>query len=263
MIPDYTLVVGVDKRHLDQLELTSKTWWKHKPELLHHRMVVFYDVEQVTSREIHGRISHPDLSTFPWPYLGTCYDLKEEDRFSNPQRYKMLSGFVYVPIMANIQTPYWLKLDTDVVATGKSDWIDEKWFDEEPAIISHPWTFTKPPNQILDLDRWASLSCMFLPMLENTDPLDLKPEPGSDRVGHRRIISWCSFYRTEFTRLCTQAANFDGNFGLPVPSQDGFVWYMAKRIGLPIVRTQMKKRGWEQWHTDKNVRNAVERSLHG
>ena len=41
---------------------------------------------------------------------------------------------------------------------------------------------------------------------------------------------------------------------MPVPSQDGFMFYIAKRLGLPILRTKMKGvRGWEFWSTEANI----------
>jgi len=40
---------------------------------------------------------------------------------------------------------------------------------------------------------------------------------------------------------------------MPVPSQDGFVFYIAKRMGLEIRRVNMKRKGWLQRLTKTNI----------
>ena len=256
MIPSYSLVLGVDAYHLRQLALTLPTWKKCKPSLFNNPIIVFYDVEQVKAEDVRRvvRCEPEFLSTVPWPMHGVLFDGDGSDKWTNPQRAKMLSGFVYVPGLF-VRTPYWMKLDCDVVATGQDDWIDEKWFEEEPAIVSHPWSFTRPPNQMLDMDRWVEENKDKLPssVVDNA-PLNLVPKEGSDRVGHKRIISWCSFFHTKWTwEVAKMTALGDGTYKLPVPSQDGYFWYMATRMGKGVVRTQMKKRGFEHWSTMFNV----------
>ncbi|MBD3404678.1 MAG: hypothetical protein GF411_00915 [Candidatus Lokiarchaeota archaeon] len=262
-VPDFTIVCGVDKKHLEQLELVWPTWKKNKPSLLNHPMVIFYDASdfnrcrQVCYSDI---IDHPNLTYTIWPPEHVYYPGDPNDKWTNPQRYKMLAGFVYVSRL--IETPYMLKLDTDVVASGFDEWIDPGWFEDEPAIVSHRWNFTKPRDQMLTLDRWASDCRDNLPEFENTNPLNLKPHPDKDRLGHKRIISWCSFWNVSFVRMCSSMAGRTcGSYRMPVPSQDGFLWYCAKRLNKGIVRTNMKGRGWQQWMTMRNIRNHVEGAM--
>ncbi len=259
---DYTLVVGVDQKHLNQLSLVWPTWKRHKPSLLQHPMVVIYDWRQISSADIRKVVDHPNLTTYPWPDRADIeYEGSSEDKWSNSQRYKMLAGFVHVPPVV-VKTKYWLKLDTDVVATGKDDWIDDKWFQNEPAIVSHAWTFTKPPDQFVRLDEWVKSYSNMLPLLSSKLPLELVPTPGRDRLGHKRIISWCAFFNTEFTRQASSMAiKICGEGKLPVPSQDGYLWYCAKRMELGVLRPQMKTRGWQHWCTMYNIRQAAERAL--
>jgi hypothetical protein len=256
MMIDYTLVVGVDQRHLRQLAWTWPTWRRHKPSLLDHPMLAFHD-ESVTVDQVRSVVDHPKLATVPWPPEGTIYPGMSGGKWSDPQRYKMLAGFVYVPTKF-VMTQYWLKLDTDVVATGQDDWVEERWFDGQPAIVSHPWSFTKPPDQIDVLDRWADRYGLNLPR----PSLHISPKPGADRVGHKRVISWCGFFKTSFTARAAALAQFTcGCNLLPVPSQDGFLWYIAQRLGLGVERVQMKRRGWQQWSTDGNVRRYSEEAI--
>jgi len=263
VLPDFTIVVGVDERHLRQLAWTWPTWKKHKPSLLSRDMLIFYDREQVNEQSIRSIVDHPRLSLYPWPSSGVTYQGVAGDKWSNPQRYKMLSGFVHVPANA-VRTPYFLKLDTDVVATDLDNWIDPNWFHSDPAIVSHPWTFTKPPDQMDKLDYWAETNCDVLPRLP-IGPLELHPQLGASRLGHGRIISFVGFFDVEFTRLCAEAASLTcGRYQLPVPSQDGFAFYMAQRLGRPIVRTNMRGLGFSQWSNDSNVQKHAEEAMaHG
>jgi hypothetical protein len=258
MIPEFTTVVGVDGSHLRQLATVWPTWRKHKRStIVANPMLVFFDRTVVTADRIRALIDHPNMKTCAWPPEGIQYKGDDSSKWDNLQRHKMLSGFVHVPAVF-VQTPYWLKLDTDVIATGMEDWIDPKWFDGDPAIISHPWCFTRPPDQMLKLDDWASNNMDELHMLHDTEPLKLMPKPYSDRVFHKRIISWCAFFNSAFNRQCAEAAKTTiGRCQIPVPSQDGFLFYCAKRMGLPIVRPRMKNCGWQVWATERNISRHV------
>ncbi len=258
--PDYTLVVAVDRRHLDQLSQTFRTWAKYKPSILQHPLVVVYDRIQVTAGEVLKMIPHEDITCCPWAPNGVEYPVGI-DKWTNQQRYKMLAGIVYGAAYC-VKTPYWLKLDTDVVATKQDDWIDPLWFNDNPAIVAHPWGFTRPADQMIQLDQWVADNLDLLKDFHPTKPLNLAPEKDWQRVRHKRIISWCGFFSTDFTHKCADYAETTCGRGLlPVPSQDGFMWYTATRLGLPVIRTQMKDRGFEHWSTDYNVDMAVRNAL--
>ena len=250
----YTLVVGVDAYHLRQLALVWPTWMRHKPDLLAVPFVIFHDHRQVTKEQVQAVVRHPGLKTVSWPTSGLDCTEKGNGKWDDPQRAKMLAGFVYVPALF-VDTPYWLKLDTDVVATGTSDWIDPSWFDEGPAIVSHRWTFTKPADQMLQMDRWVAENSERLPDdIVRRPPLDLVPKKGWDRLSHNRIISWCGFFNTRWTFDMAKLTEKKGRrYELPIASQDGFFWYLATRMGKKIVRVNMKSRGWEHWSTWHNV----------
>lgn len=255
----YTTVVGVDKKHLEELQLTWPTWRHHKPSILQHPMVVFFDRESLCAADVQAVVDHPNLHVEPWPRRESVVYEGGDDKWTNPQRYKMLAGYVHVPALV-VDTPYWLKLDTDTVATGNDDWIVSSWFDDEPVIISHPWGFTKPADQMIRLDEWAAKTNFG--ELRRTSPLNLVPREGWSRISHARIISWCGLFSTSFAQMASQLASMTcGLYKMPVPSQDGYHWYLAKRLGLPIYRTSMKLRGWEHWSSLHNVKAACQRSL--
>jgi len=260
---DYTTMIGVDAHHLEQLAWTWPTWICHKPSLLKHPVVVFCDRDQLLPKQVLEVISHPNLTVVSWPdrdraeviYEGGC------DKWSDPQRYRMLAGFIHVPA-TEVKTRYWLKLDTDTVATGIDDWIDEDWFEDDPAIVAQGWGFTKPPDQMLKLDAWVNDNSDTLCNLSAEPDLGMVPNGVDDKLRHKRIISWCGFFRTEFTkRASAWAERTCGPGKLPVPSQDGFLWYVATRLGFPVKRVDMKAKGFEHWSTMYNVREAAQRSL--
>lgn len=261
---DYTLVCGVDRKHLQQLAMVWPTWRLHKPSLFVYPMIVFRDEKQVSCDEIREVIDHPNLSIYSWPmggveYHGTPYG----DKWDEPQRKKMIAGFVHIAATF-VRTPYWLKVDTDTVASGENNWIDESWFADTPAIIAHGWSFTKPANQMVLLDEWVDKNKdnPVMEPLSESEPLNIIPKPGWSRVRHSRIISWCAFFNTQFTKLCAAFANATcGAFRLPVYSQDGFMWYCAKRLGRPIAKPNMKSRGWIHRSSMKGIADAVAESL--
>lgn len=253
--PDFTTVVGVDAAHLEQLQLVWPTWRRHKPDLLKHSMVVFYDVMQVSGADVYRSVDHPDLQAVPW---GEHVYRGGDDKWTNAQRYKMLAGHVYIPAM-QVRTKYWLKIDTDTVASGCPDWIDPGWFANEPDIVSQPWGYTKPADQMQRLDEWADKFKVPL----NLPRLDLPVAEGASLVRHQRIISWIGFFRTgTLGRFSANAAGLTCGYGnLPVRSQDGYHWYYATRMGWEIQRHDFRRLGWEHHSRLDNIKQAVERVM--
>lgn len=263
---EYTTVIGVDAGHLEQLRLTWPTWAANKPSLLKNPVVCFYDVHSVHRAEIHFAIDPKPISLTlcAWPLAGMTvddYGKPTQDKWTNPQRVMMLSGFIPVAAAA-VSTPYWLKLDLDVVATGVDDWIDPVWFVGDPAIVSQKWHYTKPSSQVLDLDAWVCKHIELMPEFLGTEPLNLIPAPGSSLVKHKRIISWCGFFGAEFTKLCRDLSKRTCAVGhMPVPSQDGFMFYTAKRLGLSIRMEDMKARGWRHTSGGRSLRDCAHQIL--
>lgn len=263
MIPDYTIVIGVDWKHLEQLYWTLQTWRKHKPSLFSHPIVMFYDREEGVLDEgrIRRVLGHEDLSIYEWPPKGVTYAGDPSDKWTHPQRNKMFAGYVYLPAM-HVKTPYWLKLDTDAIAMGQDNWIDPDWFVEKMVFVGPRWTFTRPPNQMLELDQWVADNSSVLGEWSERPPLDLVPQPGADRKGHLRACSWCAFFDTKFTQKCALAAELTcGPYQIPVPSQDGYLWYMGTRGDYVVLPVNMKAKGWAVRATMKGIGELVSKSL--
>jgi hypothetical protein len=254
----YDIVLGVDDKHLPHLRRVWPNWQQHKPSLFDQQIIIFYDAASVSENHLRVIVGS-DAKLVAWG--PTCHYESDGTRWTEPQRQRMLAGFVFVAA-AHVKTKYWLKLDLDVVASGNDDWIDEGWFDDSPAIVAHPWGYTKPAYQMLDLDNWlkSSRELLYPEFLRAAHPLELTPSPHTSALSHKRIISWCGFFNKSFTDLCAMAALTSlGNGHLPVPSQDGFMWWMAAATDQPIHRVNMKRRGWIHRSTLKNMDAELEK----
>ena len=250
---EFTTVLGIDKKTIEYLRVSWPTWAKHKPSLLERPFVIFYD--GVDPLEIDRIVKLPRCKLVEWPPYGVSYPRSGNDKWSNPQRAKMLAGFVHVP-HRHISTPYWFKIDVDSLATGMDDWVQPSWFDGNPSVIASCWNYTKPAHQMLFLDNWVAR--MRPSIFENTEPLRLVPNPGSDLVRHKRIASWCAFFNTEFSRLASQVAEQHcGRGQIPVDSQDGYHYYLAERCGFTIRYVSMKKFGWTNRSSFQSVKECA------
>ena len=224
---DITLVIAVDKRHLAESAFTWPTWMKFKPELKSMKKIVIYDRTQLQQSEL-TRYNCGDVRFIPWHMDGV------------DQREKMLTSLVKIP--ANeVTTKWYLKLDVDTIATKDGKWIKDEWFEprnrELPAYISHRWAYSKPADVLFRLDNWGDTVSEF----KQYKRLDIPFDPKSSRVASRRIISWCFFGNTEWTRF---VSNLCGD-RLPIPSQDTFMYYCAARLKKHSVMTNMKNLGWD------------------
>lgn len=242
-LSEITLILGLDRAHLGELRWTWPTWMAYKPELRQMPMIVFFDPTEISPSDASFLQLHPDLRFVPWS-MPNAVD----------QREKMLSGFVHVPCR-EVTTPWYLKLDTDAIATGPGEWIDPRWFapsptGRKPVIVSARWSYTKPHYAIAVLEEWGD----GVEALRRYPRLNLAPEPARDRVRHKRIISWIFFGDTEWTRRTVTWLGDDGR--LPHPSQDTFMFYCAKRSRRRIVRENMSRYQWR--HTSlSRIRKLV------
>jgi len=245
---DFTTVVAVDEKHAEELRAVWPTWQRYRPSIFKQPLLLICDAKR-TKRWWHGRLSfldHPNIKWLKWNLPGT------------DQREKMLSSFVLLAPF-HIETDWYLKLDTDVVAAESSDWLDSSWFapnkqGQIPAFISSPWGYTKPANFLPRLSEWAENCGAF----SHCDPLLFQPSNGDDVAHHPRITSWCFFGNTAWTRA--MASLCDGR--LPVPSHDTFLWYCAARRRDFYRRVRMQRSGWRHVTCSLNrLRAAAQMAL--
>jgi len=249
--------LGVDKKHLERIPVVYPTWYNNKKEIRDAQVVVFYDETELDRTDVLNLGLESNLHVVPWSRPRE-HTIEGTGRFFDPQRQLMLAGFVHVP-PEHVRTKYWLKLDLDVVATDSSSWLPDAWMSAEPAIIGHAWGYTKPADQLDILDAWSDQIPEFC-----TPRLNAKRDPQANKVIFPRISSWCALFSTQFSEFAKKLAVRTGGQGyLPVPSQDGFHWYVAHRLRLPIVRANFKAYGWDvrkNFSTVKRMANDVQKA---
>ena len=247
---DFTTVIAVDNNYIEQLQIVWGTWKRFRPELFDHPMVVIYAAECDVYRDRPKWMDHPDMSFISWPVYDGFID----------QRDRMLSAFVRAaPQM--VSTEWWLKLDCDTYATKHHGrWIPRRDEMEGMAFAGPRWRYTKPAWQMMELDNWAANHKGF----RGTKPLGLMPEPGSDLVRHDRVCSWVFWANTEFT---VHAANLAeqgcGQLRIPVPSQDGYHWFVAERMGEKYLYRGAKNYWWRNHASIGRLRSAVSEVMCG
>lgn len=232
----FTTLLVLDREHLEELRWTWPTWAKYRPELLRSPLLIVCDTAAISlfrwNQEL-AFVDHPQRTLMAWPY-GTDF----------PQRERMLTAFVRAP--DQISTAWYLKLDTDLVATGESDWLPDEWTEPDedgrpPRFVSQRWWSTKPASAITALNLWAS----------RVHGGWTRPElPVNELDGaakHPRVISWFFLGDTNWTCRMSRLSPYQ----LPVPSQDTFLWYCAERRGEFFRRLALHKLGWEHIGRDR------------
>ena len=242
-IPEFTTVVAVDTEHLHELAAVFPTWWHFKPEIFQRPIWVVRDADVSASEILRATRGCVDR----------ILDISPTAHAFENQREKMLTAIVRA--CANVETPYYLKLDTDAVATEPGDWILPQWFDFDPVFVASPWGYTKPAAWMPQLDAWASAH----PNLRDCRP------PAYRMIGNtarcQRMISWCMFGKTKFARYVSEDLTGGVVGRLPVPSQDTLLWYIAERLRLPYVRVRMGRRGWRHVFGLRRIQEAVRAAL--
>ena len=230
---EFTTVVAVDERHQHELKYAWKTWEKMKPEITQAKTVLIVDSAEVDLNNnpfIDFILQKKNVEVFKWnPAPGLYAD----------QREKMLTSFF--PAMNLVKTKWYLKIDTDCIAVNNDvNWLDPEFYKDDPVFVSNPWGYTKPNNTFDIMDEWGDK----FDLLNNFPALKLPYNKDSDLVRHERIISFVYFGLSDWTKQMMTMCEKDGNFKLPFPSQDTYMWYCAARRKELFKRVKYKKKDW-------------------
>jgi hypothetical protein len=257
IVSDLTVVVGLDAKTHSQWQVSLPTIAQHRSELLKAAWFVFYDSSKLSPsviRETARRYDIDNLVCQPWPWKGV-------GTFAS-QRAKMLAGFVHATV--NVQTDWWLKIDTDVVAVPCEDWIQQAWFENSPVLIASPWGYTKCKGDARNAQEWCdALEDFGDSCFPGTSRLNLHAcIRGDKKIVRKRFWSPVSCYSTEFTTSCSQFCELVcGSGQLPVPSQDTVHWYVAERCGLTYKTVRMQHHGWQFCSSTRKLHESAEHIL--
>lgn len=191
-----------------RLEIAADNWRSVRPEILENLIVVTVDPISI-------------------PFLPEAR-VVQTPRRCDSERASILNALV-LDAPFHVETPWFLKLDTDTLAR-EGEWCEPEWFSDDPVFVSPPWGYTKPPGTLSVLDAWADKY-----FGEVGRPARIE-QPGRDK--HKRIISFAFWCQTWWAR---QVATYCEN-QLPVASQDTYHWYVAHRRRDKFKRQRMP--GW-------------------
>lgn len=213
--------------------------------------IIDRDILDVAVDVLHN-IFQNDVNLVPWP------EVPRQKIAYETQREKMLTSFVLTAPFV-VDTPYWLKVDADAIASQHEQWVDPDWFKSNPAWVASGWGYTKAKGGGGSIVDW----CQRLEIFGDSHWPD-KPRLGmldhieGNKCKMSRMASWVSWYNTEWTK---EVANLVEGERLPVPSQDTFHWYCAARGGYHTHCAKMKRRGWANSPSIAKVRELCEESL--
>lgn len=245
-VPEFTSVVAVDSDHLEELRIAWPTWRAFRPEIVASPIHFYCDLEAGDTRHWAKQLAfvdHPSRRVYGWYQDG-----------AETQREKMLSSLVYGP-PKTVETPWFLKIDTDTIAYPCADWLLSWWFDENPAFVSSPWGYTVPADALQRLDDWAD----GVDGLKEFPRLNIPFNPLWRMVRHSRVISWLYFGRTDWHREIVKLLGPR----LPVPSQDTVCHYIAERRRNFYRRVKFSRHGWRHVSGLGRMRAAAAEALAG
>ena len=237
-LEDITIVTAVDRKYLPYLKVSLPNWIKHKRLNQYPFLVYINGFSDLQDPELSFLQQHPDVTIKIWDFPQ-----------ATSQRERMLSAFV-LGTASDIKTPYWLKLDADSFASDDRELITEAM--KKGVLCAHKWHYTKPWQWIQQFDEWAK----DIPELQVTPPMFDPKNIDGRRYNHARIASYVCLHNSEFVR---KAAALAGS-RLPIPSHDSYLFYIAARLGLPVIRHNFKRHsGFSNWSDFEKLKAAVEK----
>lgn len=231
-----TIVTACDPKYVEYLKLTFPNWRKYKA-IDKYPVIVFVNGIDLNSPTLDF-LRLPNVKLIDW-------DMKNAES----QREKMLSAFV-LGTAQYVTTKYWLKIDADSFATNYNRFITDEMKDH--VFCGHKWGYSFVKH-IKALDEWASKH--WKGALRKFSPMFNEKCANGKRYYHpeKRTISFIQLNNTRFTKWCARLAK--GR--LPVPSQDTYMYYVAKCFNSSIGVMNFKRHfGFDQ---GKNMEHLVRR----
>lgn len=271
MIPEITVVVGIDQATARQLLISAPTWKRHRPEMWSWPWVVFYDwqapngIVEEDAQKIVEHLGLRQVRLVRWPVYALGFDLPQYET----QREKMVTGFVYVPEHA-VETDWCVKIDCDSIASGSTPWPLAEWFEKNDeglgnVLIASGWRYTKNKGGGGTIEEWAEKLESFgdaafggLPRLNLKDKIN----KNGTKIVMSRIASWICFQQTSWVKdMSRKIRNYSGRDKLPVPSHDTILWYCAERGKYVYKHAKMKRHSWDNYRRVKALRQAAEEAM--
>ena len=266
MVPDYTVVVGIDAKTLPYFLCNVRTWRHFHPGLFTRPWAILYDGDRVTGVDdlsaVRDALEGSNVSFFEWRGSLAGYQT---------QREKMLSGHVYVA--RRVRTEWFVKIDCDAIATEPVNWPRPEWFERdtkgrEPVLVGPSWGYTRAKSGGGDLIAWCERMEQFGDTYFRTERanwVDLIGDwdhPKGPKMKQTRWVSWLGWQRADWVREMADLFERDCGPGkLPIPSHDSSLWLAAQRAGEYVVFGRQQKQGWTNRVQLSSCRNLVDEVL--
>jgi len=224
-----TIVTAVNKKYLAKLQANYSYWMKTEG-LMEYPMILF--VNGIDPKDPSLSFLRNNVQIIPWGMEGV-----------DSMRELMLTAFV-LGTAEHVKTPWWIKFDADTTPKElanyrfgyKLEFAEKSWKNE--AFSGHRCGYTKPGEFLVRLEDWADKLPEFKDHPRIFPDSERPAMLAQKRYGHRRVASYICLQSTKFTQLCAKLAGDR----LPIPSHDSYMWYVARRLGYPIIRHNFKKR---------------------
>jgi predicted O-methyltransferase YrrM len=241
-----TVVTACDDNHLPMLKCSLPTWVKIKG--LTCPIIIFLNGVDLKDPKLDELKAYDNVRIVPW-------DLKTVET----QRERMLAAFI-IGAAKEIETEFWLKLDSDTAAVDPKPWFKDVYYDYD--MIGHRWGYTKPGTMVPKVDYWMDgLSQIgaikgFKGIMKKYKIEGSLDEAKSCKHMAKRVMSCVRIMKTQVTRDIAAHVHADR---LVIPSEDTLVWRWCERLGLNWGRHNFKKEGWI--HTKKGLKEQTDEAL--
>ena len=266
MMPDITVIVGIDQATSRQLLISAPTWKRHRPEMWTWPWVIFYDWQAPDGLhrddvwKIAQHLGLNDVKIVSWPIHILRTDLPQYET----QREKMVTGFVYVPESA-VETEWCVKIDCDSVASGGKPWPLMEWFENDNVLIASGWGYTKNKGGGGTIQEWAEKLERFgdaafarMPRVGLKDKINVR----GTKINMSRIASWICFQNVMWLKdMAERLSKYSGWNKIPVPSHDTVLWYCAERGKYRYLSAKQKRFDWSNHPRMKSLEQAAKNAL--
>jgi hypothetical protein len=238
-----TIVTACDEHYVDILQVTYPNWKKYKKIDKYPVLVFVNGLDVNIDPRLQFLRNEKNVTLIPW-------DMPNAEN----QREKMLHAFV-VGAAEHVKTDYWLKLDADSFATDDRLFITEEM--KKYKFCGHKWGYSRPYH-IEQLDAWAKNHKKK--ELNSAPPMINEGKAKGRRFYHdsRRTISFIQLHQTKFTKFCVELLGKDKR--MPAPTQDTYMYYVAKRFSPDKIGTMNFKRnyGFTQGNGRRGAKGVAE-----
>lgn len=197
------VVTACSEDYAGKFERNLPKWREVFPNL---EIIIF--VRGFRNRKHRKFMDLPGVRVIRWDFPGST------------QREIMLAAFIF-GVAREIRTDHWMKLDCDMSPRGPVTPPDY----HRASIIARRWSYTRIKGTYEGRHWLNLLDDVFSPQKR------LFPDPiNGNFFKHRRIISKCAIYRTEFTKRIAKALGGK----MVVPSEDTIVSYFSELWKEPV-----------------------------